>query len=353
METQEKRKRRLLIALPILIVPFLAFAFYALGGGSKEVNKQPDLKGINTSLPDAKFKKEEPKDKFGFYAEAGKDSVQNDANEIKQVADRFGFDGNDEDPQAEQINQKLEALNREINRPVQPASHRTNLATAPIQQRGGSVKSDVDRLEALMKNMQSSGEVDPEMQQLGSMMEKILDIQHPERLREKYETIALSNPDSQFKAIPAVIEGDQKVLHGSVIKLRILDTIRLKGQTVPKGQLIFGTAAISNQRILLDIRNIRLGTSIVPVNLTVYSLDGMKGIDAPSAILKETAAGGVDDLARSIQLATIDQSIATQVAGAGIDAAKSFVSRKARRIKVKLEAGQQVLLRNNEAKTGR
>jgi len=132
-----------------------------------------------------------------------------------------------------------------------------------------------------------------------------------------------------------------------------LDTLRLKGQIIPKGQLIFGTAVISNQRILLDIRNIRLETSIVPVNLTVYSFDGMKGINAPSAILKETAAGGTDDLVRSIQLATMDQSIATQVASAGIDAAKSLVSKKTKQIKVKLKAGQQVLLRNNEFKTGK
>jgi len=349
METQEKRKRRLLIALPILIIPFLAFAFYALGGGSKATNKQTESKGINTSLPDAKFKKEEPKDKFGFYAEAPKDTSGSD-NEIKDVASRLGFQGKDEDPQTEQINQKLEVLNREINKPVQPASYRTSSASVPQK---GNLKSDVDRLESLMKNMQAANEDDPEMRQLGDMMEKILDIQHPERLKEKYNTKNSANQDSEFKAIPAIIDGDQKVLHGSVIKLKLLDSIRLKGQVIPKGQLIFGTAIISNQRILLDIRNIRLGTSIVPVNLTVYSLDGMKGINAPSAILKETAASGTDDLVRSIQLATMDQSIATQVAGAGIDAAKSLVSKKTKRIKVKLKAGQQVLLRNNEVKTGR
>jgi len=348
METQEKRKRRLLLALPVLIIPFLAFAFYALGGGKKEAGKTTESKGINTTLPDAKFKKDEPKDKFGFYAEAGKDTSGLDGNAIKDVADRFGFQGNEEDPQAEQINQKLEVLNREINKPARPASYPTNSA---LVSQNGNIKSDVDRLEALMKNMQTPPENDPEMQQLGDMMEKILDIQHPERLREKYEARNSIVQDSQFKAIPAVIEGDQKVLNGSVIKLKLLDTLRLKGQAIPKGQLIFGAAVISNQRILLDIRNIRLGTSIVPVNLSVYSLDGMKGINAPSAILKETAANGTDDLVRSIQLATMDQSIGTQAVGAGLDAAKSLVSKKTKRIKIKLKAGQQVLLRNNESKS--
>jgi len=352
METQEKRKRRFLLALPVLIIPFLALAFYAFGGGSTEAVKQAAVKGINTELPDAKFKKEDPKDKFGFYAEAGKDTITTEANSFKDVADRLGFQRKDEDPQAKQINQKLEALNHEINRSDPPAARRGSFTPASAPQTG-NIKSDVDRLEALMKNMQKSGSDDPEMQQLGDMMEKILDIQHPERLREKYENKGLTPQDSQFKATPAIIEGDQRVLNGSVIKLKLSDTLLLKGQIIPKGQFLFGTAVISNQRILLDIRNIRLGTSIVPVNLTVYSLDGMKGINAPEAILKESAALGTDDLVRSIQLATLDQSIATQVAGAGLDAAKSLVSKKTKRIKVKLKSGQQVLLKNNEARTNR
>jgi Conjugative transposon, TraM len=43
-----------------------------------------------------------------------------------------------------------------------------------------------------------------------------------------------------------------------------------------------------------------------------------------------------------------DQSLATQVAGAGLDAAKSLLNKKVRRIKVKLKAGYPILLRDNK-----
>ncbi|HEY0055947.1 MAG TPA: conjugative transposon protein TraM, partial [Pedobacter sp.] len=302
-------------------------------------------KGINTSLPDAKFKKEEPKDKLGFYAGAEKDTANNE-NEIRDITSRLAFNANDDDPQTEKINQKLEALDKEINKPVRTGPSQTYHPARSSN--SGSIKNDVDRLEALMRNMQRAGQQDPEMEQLDGMMNKILDLQHPERLREKYEAKALATKESQFQAIPALIEGNQKVTHGSVIKFRLKDSIILNGYTIPKNQLIYGTCLLSNQRILLDIKTIRLGTSILPVNLSVYDLDGMKGINAPEAVLTETMNNGANNLLGDIQLMTMDQSLATQMAGAGLDAAKSLLSKKLKRIKVKLKAGQTVLLRNNE-----
>ena len=70
-------------------------------------------------------------------------------------------------------------------------------------------------------------------------------------------------------------------LQGGIVKLRLNDTIRVKGMLIPKGQLFFCNASITNQRLLLEIKNIRLGNAIIPVNLVVYSLDGLPGMNAP------------------------------------------------------------------------
>jgi hypothetical protein len=259
------------------------------------------------------------------------------------------FNGKEDDSQTDEINQKLEILNREINKPEKPLSSISK--TKPPKLSGNlSLNPDVDRLEKLMRSLQTPNEEDPEIQQLTGMMEKILDIQHPERLKEKYEPPAVEKPDSVFQAIPAIIEGDQKVTVGSVIRLRLQDTIELNGQTIPEGQLLFGTAVLTSQRILLDINTIRLGTSIIPVSLSVYGLDGIKGIDAPEAVFNEAASIGAGSVVRDIRLPGIDQSLAGQVAEAGLDAAKSFVGKKAKRIKVRLKSGQPLLLRNNDKK---
>ena len=44
---------------------------------------------------------------------------------------------------------------------------------------------DVDRLEKMMQIMAGTDTNDPEMQQIEGMLDKILDVQHPERVREK------------------------------------------------------------------------------------------------------------------------------------------------------------------------
>lgn len=120
---------------------------------------------------------------------------------------------------------------------------------------------------------------------------------------------------------------------------------------ISKGQELIVACRITNQRLLLDIKNIRLGTSIVPVDLSVYSLDGMIGIDAPESLLTGALNNGTDDAVRSIGFVVFDQSVATQVAGAGIDAARQLISKKVKSIKVKLNAGRPILLRNNKLKT--
>lgn len=347
METMKKDKRKILLVLPLLVLPFLAFAFYAMGGGKGTVDSDHRIvrKGINTDLPDASFKKDGPTDKLDFYRQADRDRESNADNGIQSVADRLGFNVQEEDPQTEAIHRKLEELNKEISKPAETNS--PELVTANITEASG-MKSDVDRLEALMKSMQESKGEDPEMVQLNRMLQSILDIQHPDRVQQRMVQTQPVSDDSLFKAIPAIIVDKQKAVQGATIKIRIQDSIRINGMTVPKGHDLFGICRITNQRLLLDIKNIRLGTSIIPVDLSVYSLDGMAGINAPEAMLAGAAGNGADDAVRGMRFMDFDQSIGAQAAGAGIDAAKTLFSKKIKRIKVKLDAGTAILLRNNK-----
>ena len=74
--------------------------------------------------------------------------------------------------------------------------------------------------------------------------------------------------------------------------------------------------------------------------------DGMPGLSAPDAVLGDVASGGAVDALGGISVYGMD-GIKGQVAGAGIDAAKRLFSRKVKVVRVKLKAGQKVLLRNN------
>ena len=354
METKEKNKQKLLWALPLLILPFLALAFYALGGGRGAISPQSERhEGINTNLPDAQFKKADPQDKLSLYEVAGRDSAKFNSQSGTSISPQDFYypsatTGADESER--QIKEKLEQINREINRPVRK---QTSISQSSYRSSKTTMGGDVDRLERLMRSMQNKQSEDPEIQQLSEMMDKIIAIQNPEVVKEKYKFKTPSDSESPFKAIPVVVDGNQKVGQGGVLKLKLLDTIRIRGMAIPKNQPLFGACNIVNQRVLLTIKNIRMGNSIVPVDLTVFSLDGMLGINAPEAELGDEAENSVNAALQNMEFKTMDQSIGVQAASAGINAAKGLLNKKVRRLKVKLKGGEALLLRNNQAEKAR
>ncbi len=347
METKPKDKRKVLLFLPILFLPLWVLAFYAMGGGRGGAANGPETvpKGINADLPDASFKTAEPQDKMDFYRQHDIRREQQEENGIKNVTDRLGFNIAKEDPQVEAINERLEALDREISRPLEETAYQHQTVPETVST-GPGIEDDVDRLEALMEGILEIKPEDPEIDQLTAMLDKIIAIQHPQALAENPAGPPAEN-DSLFRAVPAVLTDNQKAVQGATIGLCLQDSVWLQGYLIPKGHLIFGTCRIINQRLLLDIENIRMGTSIIPVDLSVYSLDGMRGINAPEAMLADAARNGTVDAARGIGLYGVDRTLATQVADAGIDAAKSLLGKKMKRVKVKLKAGYPVLLRKN------
>lgn len=350
------KKRKFYLAIPILILPFMTMAFWALGGG-KDAGKAtailPD-RGIDMALPSAQFKDNKQKDKMDIYQSAGKDTSTTKDGVSKSFIQAMGFDpkavshtdsakvaqattpvyANNADQQSAKIEAKLAQLNRQISQP-QPAAYASQ-ATDP----------EVKRMNKMMKAMRSSGGEDPEMKQLSNMLTKIQAIQNPELVNA--QTSKKKASESAFRAIPAIVDGKQKVKDGAAVKLKLTDTVTLKNQVLPKGQELFGVCQVTNQRLLLTIQNIRLDKQIIPVNLTVFSLDGMPGIPAPEAELGGAASSGADNAIQSMQFLSMDQSLGAQAAAGGVNAAKGLFSKKVKKIKVKLQDQYPVLLKINK-----
>lgn len=355
-QQKEKNKTRFWLFLPLLLLPFLALGFYALGGGNGNKSRTQTASGINANLPDATFSKDTLKNKMEYYDQAERRSSKTDSNGIKDIAEKLGFSGLSNSAhqktgavsQTEEIDKRIAAIQREITRPEPaPVMQRSNTVR---RETAAGIKNDVDRLERLMSAMQQGKAEDQEMQQLNKLMQGILDVQHPERVLQRHAIEKSLYPDSQFKALPAYIDGNQKVVDGAAVRLKLIDTVVISGLTLPKGQQLFGLCRLSNQRLLLDIKNVRLGNAIVPVDLTVFSLDGMAGIAAPESVLTGTLNAGTDNAVRGIGMGGFDSSMGMQMATAGIDAARQLVSRKVRKVKVKLKSGTVVLLRDNKLK---
>jgi Conjugative transposon, TraM len=365
-----KRQRKFLLALPLILLPFLTLFFWALGGGKVDRATAQDnlLKGFNSQLPDAKLKDNSALNKMSYYDKAALDS-----DKLRQQmksdpyyhqhrdTDTAGLhfpqtntslfgntgkgglrsskligSGNNTDANATQVYQKLAALQAAINKPAAlPVNPPTvNAGDPALSPSGIALKS------------QTSTD-DPELQQMNGLLEKILDIEHPERLKPKTSQPA-DTSGRRFKAIPAVIDGTQKITDGTVVRIKLLDTVTLGGQLIPKGQLLYGSGTLYNQRLTLNLKILHRGYNIIPIDLTVYDMvDGLEGISVPEAVTGDAAKDGAVNGVDGMEFMSMDESMGAQAATAGINAAKGLFSKKIKRIKAKLKDSHPLLLRDN------
>jgi len=359
------KKRRFLVVLPLLVLPFTTMAFWALGGGKAPRSASPvaDQKGIDMVLPSAQFKDDKARDKMGIYQSAHRDSDHSTDGISQSFVERMGFGSRNTadrgepqldnttnvksytaDQQSAKIEARLSQLNRQLNQPQSAA-----IVPSYSPEHAKAVKN-VEQIQKMVNSMHADNTPDPEIQQLSKLMEQLQTLQNSQRPEAALSKNIAPKTDSAaqpFRAVPAVIAGKQKVADGGAVKLRLTDTLTVKNQVLPKGQELFGVCQVTNQRLLLTIRNIRLDKQILPVNLTVFSLDGMPGIPAPEAEISGPAISAGDNAIQSMQFLSVDQSIGAQAAAGGVNAAKSIFSKKTRKIKVRLSDTYPVLLKIN------
>jgi len=416
------RKRKMMMVFPLLVTPFLTMAFWAMGGGKGSTNeiKRPQQQGLNLQLPNANLKDDKMADKMSFYDQADKDSIKlaeemrNDpysrnqdsmqkvyANQLEQItqnsAEKFNQSGilqhtglktspyeKINSPAEERVMKKLAQLNEAINQPQQ--NPLKDEIVKSLRDTGGyNFGNDLNRLENMMKTMTNDGtENDPEIKQLDNTLDKILDVQHPERVKErirekstknkaivfpiskepKEENISLLDgkkkpvSESEFFGLndqtslednysaEAVVHENQTLVNGSVIKLRLVNDIYINGSLIPRGNFVFGIASLNGERLETEINSIRYNNSLYPVKLEVYDMDGLPGIYMPGAITRDVAKQSVDNNLQLMELSTMDPSLKAQATAAGIGAAKSLLSKKVKQIKVVVKAGYRVLLKD-------
>jgi hypothetical protein len=72
------RRRKMLLVLPLMVIPFITLAFWAMGGGkgTADMNQSNTNAGLNLQLPNANLKDDKNEDKLSFYKEADADSLK-------------------------------------------------------------------------------------------------------------------------------------------------------------------------------------------------------------------------------------------------------------------------------------
>src|SRR5690606_14223589 len=113
------------------------------------------------------------------------------------------------------------------------------------------------------------------------------------------------------------------------------------------GQFVYGQVNLNGERLEVTIPSVKNGKNILPVSMSVYDIDGLAGIYMPGAISRDVAKNSAEQAVQGINFMNYDPSLASQATSAGITAAKTLFSKKARLIRVNVKAGYKVLLRDN------
>jgi conjugative transposon TraM protein len=304
------------------------------------------------------------------------------------------------DPNEAKVYQKLNEINTAMNASNAKVNQRTTYPEAYPSKRTVISSADIDRLEQLMDQTKSGvREEDPEIKQLNEIMEKIMDIQHPERVKQQMSQASqaakghffavtinsgnvhpslLENDEEdtpidsmqlnqlqgffslenepagireQQNTIQAAIHKTQTLVDGSIVKLRLLEDVSVNDLLIPKGSFIFGKASLQGERLHIKISAILFKNSFFPVQLSVVDMDGIEGIHVPGSITREVSGNSADRALQGIGATLPDPSLGAQAANAGIEAAKTLLRKKTKLVKVTLKGGYQVLLIDEKQKT--
>ena len=306
--------------------------------------------------------------------------------------------GRGADPNEEKVYEKIAQLNQAMNAPapVRPTSYLVSPPGSPSP----DVHADVDRLERMLQNLKEGGSAtsDPQMQQWSGMLDKILQIQNPPN-RDSLQRLSIKNkgkaypvsssagqadsisllqgPDTNASSlsanpaadsqnpigfyslddkasanteqnvITAAIDESQTLVTGADVKMRLTADMYVNGTLIPAGTPVTGMANLSGERLKVQVSSIRFQNAIYPVGLAVYDVDGVAGIYIPGSINRDVSKESADQALGEMNMMSMDPSVGAQAASAGIQAAKTLISRKIKLVRVTVKDGYQVFLKES------
>lgn len=149
--------------------------------------------------------------------------------------------------------------------------------------------------------------------------------------------------------IRACIHGDQTIMDGQTVKLRLLEPLQAGNLVIPQNTLVSGTGKVQGERLDIVVSSIEYRGNLLPVELAVYDSDGQKGLSVPSSLEQEAAKEALANigggLGTSISFAqSAGQQIAMDLTRGVMQGGSQYLAKKFRTVKVHLKAGYELML---------
>ncbi|RDV11892.1 conjugative transposon protein TraM [Pontibacter diazotrophicus] len=374
--------------LPLIVLPVLFIFNYlyldTFGSGNETSSELIEAAPVeattfNTALPDANLKTRETKDKFSASREEHKNRI--DYSAIRELEGEQNANQVYGSVYSAKEQALLDSLNNQILAGQQPApfmervnqrqeSARYASAAAPARRAPRKAESDYEKEMRLFReqmayvdSLSRAGEGAVAPQKPARVLNAALPAEpEPEALavsktanaNSAYFNTVSGAPAEQF--IKAILDEGLKVGEGGRIRVRLLDDIYVADMEIEKGSYLYGlVSGFSAQRVDITITSILQGEEVLPVSLSVYDNDGLKGLYVPDSQFREftkelasraTQGQSVNFGSDASSSAEMLYSMADRMAQTATRAAGSAIKRN----KAKLKYNTIVYLIDNKAK---
>ena len=375
-----KDKNKLLMIIPIVLGGLFLYVFFVHDTSSKEVAENEKERQSVLLEPDS-----EAKDKALNKIEAYKQD-EREEKEKQRIMDEsqvrgsdFYFDLQNRNEKYDQATlEKIRKMRRDPSSDVmgEYGSSDSHLSEQ-LEKQLASIE-DEEELKEIIREARKNAEIRKELKQNnvyrqkiykriigydhekkkaenptkpkpGSAMDSLVSNQpiyiaeNGKRTRRQQASMPSSN--TLFKAC---IHGDQTVVTGSTVRMRMLEDAVVCGMKIPANTLFYGVATLGANRLEVVVNNLKVGNTISPVSFVIFDNDAMEGLNLPNNMKAQAAKRMQQGLVQNIDmpLASIGTmtSEITSAVNATTQIAKQILNMKLSQVKVHLKSNYQMYI---------
>ena len=375
-----KDKNKLLMIIPIVLGGLFLYVFFVHDTSSKEVSENEKERQSVLLEPDS-----EAKDKALNKIEAYKQD-EREEKEKQRIMDESQVRGSDFYFDLQNRNEKYDQATLEKIRKMRRDPYSDVMGeygssdshlSEQLEKQLASIE-DEEELKEIIREARKNAEIRKELEQNnvyrqkiykriigydqekkkaenptkpkpGSAMDSLVSNQpiyiaeNGKRTRRQQASMPSSN--TLFKAC---IHGDQTVVTGSTVRMRMLEDAVVCGMKIPANTLFYGVATLGANRLEVVVNNLKVGNTISPVSFVIFDNDAMEGLNLPNNMKAQAAKRMQQGLVQNIDmpLASIGTmtSEITSAVNATTQIAKQILNMKLSQVKVHLKSNYQMYI---------
>lgn len=375
-----KDKNKLLMIIPIILGGLFLYVFFVHDTSSKEVAENEKERQSVLLEPDS-----EAKDKALNKIEAYKQD-EREEKEKQRIMDESQVRGSDFYFDLQNRNEKYDQATLEKIRKMRRDPYSDVMGeygssdshlSEQLEKQLASIE-DEEELKEIIREARKNAEIRKELEQNNVYRQKIYKriigydqekkkAENPTKLkpgsamdslvsnqpiyiaengkRTRRQQASMPSSNTLFKAC---IHGDQTVVTGSTVRMRMLEDAVVCGMKIPANTLFYGVATLGANRLEVVVNNLKVGNTISPVSFVIFDNDAMEGLNLPNNMKAQAAKRMQQGLVQNIDmpLASIGTmtSEITSAVNATTQIAKQILNMKLSQVKVHLKSNYQMYI---------